>query len=290
MQSASAKVAPNIEATYGVTGDTAAGEISSAVESLKGVHVPINTQGSSSGHAVGDLGEQIVGRVLREKFPGRIYSPEDVLNAELRANVDVSATKREQLFGSTVSQVALTDRRNLARWSPETPFVKGQHDTADLIFFAPGHARVLDGQYALLDVKTTNLDKNSQPPNIISAKKLYRIAEEALATGSVPFDLTYVFVGHRGATSGTLSIANSRVVSMFKIAAPLYINWGAGAQIQFHASDVDQDFEATPLEWCRHFLTTFIDSEAADVGKRTAKHLRNKERVAQLLTQPQTLF
>ena len=38
----------------------------------------------------------------------------------------------------------------------------------------------------------------------------------------------------------------------------LYINWAAAMQIQFHVSELDQDFSADIYEWSQRYLKHFV--------------------------------
>ena len=38
----------------------------------------------------------------------------------------------------------------------------------------------------------------------------------------------------------------------------LYINWAAGMQIQFHVSDLDQDFKGTIEEWVKTYIKHYL--------------------------------
>ena len=120
-----------------------------------------------------------------------------------------------------------------------------------------------NGFYNIIDVKTRNLEKNAQPPNIISAYKLtqmcaYMIENEEFDTISID----YIGVDWReDKQNGTLVCEAAQHVCLFKIAPDeLYINWAAALQVQFHPHNVSQSWQGSVEEWARGYLRHFVDS------------------------------
>lgn len=119
------------------------------------------------------------------------------------------------------------------------------------------------GFYNIIDVKTRNLGKNAQPPNIISAYKLaqmcaYMIENEEYDT----IGIDYIGIDWReDRKKGKLVCEDAQHVSLFRVTpSELYINWAAGLQIQFHPHLVDQSWKGSQEKWAREYLRHFVDS------------------------------
>ncbi len=160
-------------------------------------------------------------------------------------------------------------------WTPGSEFEEKQNDTAESIIFPDTQPTLEFGGAVLIDVKTVNLDRRGQPPNIMSAGKLAESLELALASGRVPFDILYVGIAWR-ATESELIAEEVAVKSLFRVAANLYINWVAAQQIQFHPLEIDQGFVGTREAWAQKFLTTFVQSLDSRITRQIA--LRDRYR------------
>ena len=131
-----------------------------------------------------------------------------------------------------------------------------EEDTADILYYEPGF-------YNIIDVKTRNLEKNAQPPNIISAYKLaqtcaYMLENEEFDT----IRIDYIGVDWReDKATNKLVCEDAQHASLFKVTpSELYINWAAGLQVQFHPHSVDQSWDGTMADWARAYLRHFVAS------------------------------
>ena len=124
------------------------------------------------------------------------------------------------------------------------------------------------GFYDIIDVKTRNVSKSAQAPNIISAYKLAKMC--ALMIDNEEYEnvnIDYVEIDwiEQG---GNLKCIDAHHGELFK-ANPkeLYINWAAAMQLQFHVSELDQTWKATMEEWARYYLKIFVTSAEARCQK-----------------------
>lgn len=86
----------------------------------------------------------------------------------------ISFEARQALFNSPTVLFLLSRGKNATgKWSIENPFDEKQNDTADILV-------VKDNFYEIIDIKTRNLSKSAQPPNIISAYKLAQVCAKML--------------------------------------------------------------------------------------------------------------
>jgi type II restriction enzyme len=123
--------------------------------------------GTLSGHAAGEPFEKCVYGVLREIYPNKIFKQHEFLNdLYLKHPKHLTRQDKYALIDSPTAQFLLCrGKEATSKWSPENLFEEKQNDTADILYYEPGF-------YNIIDVKTHNMGKNSQTPNIISAYKL----------------------------------------------------------------------------------------------------------------------
>ena len=97
------------------------------------------------------------------------------LNDLYKKNPDVIGHEaRYELFNSPSVMFLLSRGKNATdQWSLENPFDEKQNDTADILV-------VKDNFYEIIDIKTRNISKSAQPPNIISAYKLAQVCAKML--------------------------------------------------------------------------------------------------------------
>ena len=101
--------------------------------------------------------------------------PFATLNFLFTKNLDAkSRAEKEQLFDSPTVLFLLSRGKNATdKWSTENLFEEKQNDTADILV-------VKDGKYEIIDIKTRNISKYAQAPNIISAYKLAQLCAKIL--------------------------------------------------------------------------------------------------------------
>jgi len=263
------EVIPTGASGYGVVGREAVFELEPALAGVAGKKLRVGA-GGHAGHAGGSLVEEAVRVALSKKLGGRVRRQHEVINELLEANEDVTGkTAREALLGGSAARAALGGR-DLSKWSAGTPFEESQSDTADAILFAGDEIDMSDNAYALLDVKSGDLAKAGQAPNVISANKLFRICLGAVEAGAMPFDIVYIGVGYR-VSGNRLVLDKPRAISLFSINEDVYINWASANQLQFHPLEVDQDYKGTPLQWADRFIGSYVSAKEEHARKLVGK-------------------
>ncbi|MDO5357205.1 MAG: HincII family type II restriction endonuclease, partial [Conchiformibius sp.] len=151
------------------------------------------------------------------------------------------------------------------KWSQTNLFEEKQNDTADIV-------QIDNGVYELLDVKTRNISKKAQAPNIISAYKLAQVCAKMLDNEEFDvFSINYLEVDWR-LQNNQLICQDLHYSELFKAnPASLYINWAAAMQIQFHVCDLDQNFTLSRKDWTKQYLYHFVNQ-----AKRRANDMIDK--------------
>jgi hypothetical protein len=253
-------------------------DLANLTREVVGQSIP-RPRGALAGHNTGTPVEELLRVRLGDAFPGRIWRQHDVLNAVLSNSPEaVSATRRKRLFGRESTQDLLCSGRSLRKWSLASPFGESQSDTADFILFDGELCALEPGRYDLLDAKSVNLEHTSQPPNIISAAKLFRAMVHSVAEGAVACDIIYLAIGYQP-TKSTLDCTDARAISLFKIDQLPYINWTAGSQIQFDPFEVDQEFRGSPLQWADRFVDYYNDKHALKISRDRDRLREDRQRV-----------
>lgn len=237
---------------------------------LSGMTVPRPNkagQGTLSGHAAGEPFEKSVYQRLKASYPGKIYKQHEYLNELFLKNPQAGTVKeRYALFNSHTVFFLLNRGENATKaWSPQSLFEERQNDTADMLFYS-------DDYYDLIDVKTRNIGKDAQSPNIISAYKLARTCAYMLDHREFDiFDIHYIEIDWVE-SNNTLTGTDVHYADLFK-ANPdtLYINWAAAMQIQFHVCELDQSWNDSREAWARKYLAAFTASAQRRCDKMQAQ-------------------
>lgn len=234
-------------------------KFSHLVDLMKGRYVERPNKASNgtlSGHAAGEPFEKLVYHELKRMYPNRIYKQYEYLNdIYLKHPKHITLEQRRALFDSPTALFLLSRGDSATKaWSPENIFAEKQDDTADILFCD-------NNIYDIIDVKTRNCSKKAQAPNIISAYKLANMCARMLDNeefDNIRIDYVEIDWVEEGEC---LKCINAHHGDLFK-ANPeeLYINWAAAMQIQFHVSDLDQNWSGTQEEWARHYLKVFVQS------------------------------
>jgi type II restriction enzyme len=246
---------------------------------VKGTTVPKPLSGTLSGHAAGEPFDKHVYREIKKQFPKETFRQYEYLNDLFSKNPDVIGFEaRQDLFNSPTVLFLLSRGKNATdKWSIENPFEEKQNDTADILV-------VKKNFYELIDIKTRNISKSAQPPNIISAYKLAQLCAKMIDNNEFDnftinyFEIDWLLEGDKlvckDAHFGCLFNANPE---------NLYINWAAAMQIQFHVCDLDQSFKGTRKEWAKAYLKHFVsqakkraDDMITKFVKPFEKYLRDK--------------
>ena len=232
---------------------------SSIVKEIKGCTVERpnkRSSGTLSGHAAGEPFEKKVYQLLKLKYKGSIFKQYEYLNdLFLKHPKAISAEDRLNLFNSPTAMYLLSRGTSATeKWNPEHIFEERQNDTADILYYA-------DNRYNLIDVKTRNVSKSAQPPNIISSYKLAKACatmidnEEYDTIGINYIEIDWIEDGDN------LRCTDAHHADLFKTNPDtLYINWAAGMQIQFHVADLNQSWIGDRETWARHYIKVFVES------------------------------
>jgi type II restriction enzyme len=224
------------------------------IKRIKGTSVAKPISGTLSGHAAGEPFDKHVYAAIKEQFSKNTFRQYEYLNDLYSKNPDIIGfDARQELFNSPTVLFLLSRGKNATdKWSIENPFEEKQNDTADILV-------VKDKFYELIDIKTRNISKSAQPPNIISAYKLAQLCAKMLDNREFDnFTINYFEIDWllendklicKDAHFGCLFNANP---------ADLYINWAAAMQIQFHVCDLDQTFNGTREQWAKKYLKHFV--------------------------------
>ena len=224
------------------------------IKNVKGTFVQKPHSGTLSGHSAGEPFDKHVYNEIKKQLPFNTYRQYEFLNDLYSKHATIIGVEARQALFDSPSVLFLLSRGKEAtkKWSLENPFDEKQDDTADILV-------VKDNFYEVIDIKTRNLSKTAQAPNIISAFKLAQLC--AIMIDNKEFDnlsINYFEVDWL-LEQDKLVCKDAQFVSLFKsIPENLYINWAAAMQIQFHVCNLDQDFKDTIETWTRSYLKHFI--------------------------------
>ncbi len=227
------------------------------------------TAGTLSGHAAGEPFEKSVYSHLKATYPNDIFKQYEFLNdLYLKHPKVISIEDRHALLDSPTALFLLSRGDSATRaWSPQNIFEEKQNDTADIIYYS-------NGFYDLIDVKTRNINKNAQPPNIISAYKLAKTC--ACMLDNEDFDsvgINYVEIDWQE-QGDCLGCADAHYANLFKAnPTELYINWAAAMQIQFHVADLDQSWSESVERWSKEYIRMFVDSAQRRCNKMREEYI-----------------
>jgi type II restriction enzyme len=230
-------------------------DFDSLSKEVLGLSVPKPTSGTLSGHAAGEPFDKAVYAKLLEKYPDLIFRQYEYLNFLYSSHLDaVGTAAKNKLFNSPTVLFLLSRGKNATdKWSISNPFEEKQNDTADIL-------AVKDDFFNLIDVKTRNMSKKAQPPNIISSYKLAQLCATMLDNEDFnSFTIDYFEVDWRLAGEH-LVCENAHYANLFQATpSTLYINWAAAMQIQFHVDECDQTFQGCGKEWAKAYLRHFVE-------------------------------
>lgn len=221
---------------------------------LVGTTVPKPLSGTLSGHAAGEPFDKHAYRFIKERYAGKTFRQYEFLNKLYSDNPKaVSVADRWDLITIPAISFLLNRGKDATEeWSTSNLFVEKQNDTADILVIEKDF-------FNLIDVKTYNVARNGQPPNIISAYKVAKMCALMLDTGNFDsHDISYVGITWE-IDGDNLKCTRASVKELFKTdPARLYINWAAAMQIQFHVEALDQSYGGTVEQWCKDYLRTFV--------------------------------
>ncbi|MCQ2976227.1 MAG: HincII family type II restriction endonuclease [Bacteroidales bacterium] len=233
-----------------------------------------NTNGTLSGHAAGEPFEKNVYHYLKDKYPQNIYKQYEFLNdLYLKNPLKITAEQRYALFDSPTILFLLSRGKDATeKWDPLNIFEEKQNDTADILFHKNGY-------FELIDVKTRNLSKNAQAPNIISSYKLAQACSIMIDNNEFnTFSLNYIEIDWVDSQQ-ILTCKNAHHANIFKSnPEDLYINWAAAMQIQFHVCDIRQNWEDSPKDWAYCYIRNFVYSAKHRCDEMLQKYVKPFEK------------
>lgn len=239
-------------------------------KNIIGTSVPKPLSGTLSGHAAGEPFDKHVYDEIKKQFPKNTFRQYEYLNDLYSKHPEVIGFEaRQALFDSPTVLFLLSRGKNATdKWSIQNPFEEKQNDTADILV-------VKDNFYEIIDIKTRNMAKSAQPPNIISSFKLAQVCAKMLDNEEFEqFTINYFEVEWL-LHADELICKNAHFACLFKaIPEKLYINWAAAMQIQFHVSELDQSFEGTMESWAKSYIKHFVQQakkRADDMIERVVK-------------------
>jgi type II restriction enzyme len=210
--------------------------------------------GEMAGHSAGEPFDKHVYKLIKETFPNETFRQYEYLNYLYTKHIDkVGLEARATLFDSPTVMFLLSRGKNATdKWSIDNPFEEKQNDTADILV-------VKNNFFEIIDIKTRNLSKKAQAPNIISAYKLAQVCAKMIDNKEFDKFIIEYFQVDWLLEDEKLVCKNAYNVSLFK-ARPedLYINWAAAMQIQFHVSDLEQNYDKNLETWAHEYLKHFV--------------------------------
>jgi Restriction endonuclease HincII len=219
-----------------------------------GTSVPKPVSGTLSGHAAGEPFDKHVYNEIKKQFPNNTFRQYEYLNDLYTQNSEIIGyAAREKLFKSPSVHFLLARGKDVTnKWSSENPFDEKQNDTADILV-------VKNDFYEIIDIKTRNLSKSAQAPNIISSYKLAQVCAKMLDNKEFDnFTINYFEIDWE-LEKDKLVCKDAHFASLFKSnPTDLYINWAAAMQIQFHVCDLDQVFTGSIEDWVKTYLKHFV--------------------------------
>lgn len=224
------------------------------INQMVGVTIPRPLSGTLSGHAAGEPFDKEVYTKIKMELPHNTFRQFEYLNDLFSKNPTVIGfSGRQQLFNSpTVLFLLMRGKEATDKWSVSNPFDEKQNDTADILV-------VDEDFYEIIDVKTRNIDKSAQAPNIISAYKLAQVCGKMIDNQEFDkFTINYIEIDWK-LQDDKLVCQNAHFASLFKSNPnDLYINWAAAMQIQFHVRDLQQNFNGDVEMWAKEYLKHFV--------------------------------
>ncbi|MHB8192944.1 MAG: HincII family type II restriction endonuclease [Bellilinea sp.] len=229
-------------------------DLSSLATKVIGVSISKNSLGTLSGHAAGEPFDKYVHKYIAEIYPNKTYRQFEYLNQLYLAHPDALSAKQRYKLIPSKPLAYLLNRGIKAtnNWTPTDQFEEKQNDTADILV-------VKDNVLNIIDVKTFNVNKKGQPPNIISSYKLAHLCKKMLENEEFDtINIIYILINWELIDEKLISTGIC-IKELFK-ATPenLYINWAAALQIQFHVDKLDQNYHSNIKEWCKRYLTYFV--------------------------------
>lgn len=222
-------------------------------KNILGCKIPKPLSGTISGHAAGEPFDKFVFSEIKKNY-SNTYRQFEFLNDLYLKNLGCQTFEDRQKLISSKSLRFLLNRGVKATkdWTSQKQFHEKQNDTADIIVLS-------DNFLEIIDIKTKNLSKDAQPPNIISSYKLAKACALVLENNEFE-DFSIRYFGLDWILENDFLICKDiHFADLFR-ANPekLYINWAAAMQIQFKVEDLDQSFDENLKEWAILYLKHYV--------------------------------
>ena len=244
------------------------------IKKIKGSSVLKPLSGTLSGHAAGEPFDKHVYNEIKKQLPKNTFRQYEYLNDLYSKNAKtIGFEARQALFNSPTVLFLLSRGKNATdKWSMENLFDEKQNDTADILV-------VKDNFYEIIDIKTRNLSKSAQAPNIISAYKLAQVCAKMIDNEEFNnFTINYFEIDW-DLENEKLICKDAHFVNLFKSNPDsLYINWAAAMQLQFHVCDLDQEFKGSMEDWAKAYLKHFVTQAKKRANDMIAKFVKPFEK------------
>lgn len=221
------------------------------------VKIPISV-GKIAGHVAAEPFDKMAYSLLKQKYPDNTYRQYEYLNYlfSKTPNAKTNEQRCNLIKNKTVRLLLKRGKKVTEQWSHSNPFEEKQDDSADVVLTD-------DRYFKIIDVKTRDISKKGQPPNIISALKLAKVCADMIDNSEFNcFDIIYLGIDWElNKTTNELTCKKAFLKELFKSQpANLYINWAAALQIQFHVENLDQTFNGSIEDWSYTYLKHYVDS------------------------------
>ena len=193
--------------------------------------------------------EKYVFTEIKKQFNESVYTQNEYLNFLYTNKTDKKIVEAKQnLFNNPTVYYLLNQKVE----EVESSFEEVLDDRAYILVLK-------DNFYEIIDIKTRNLSKSAQAPNIISAFKLAQVCAKMIDNKEFDnFSINYFEIDWI-LENENLVCKDAHFASLFKCnPSSLYINWAAAMQLQFHVCDLDQEFEGSREEWAISYLKHFV--------------------------------
>ena len=222
-------------------------------KNIIGTAIPKPILGTLSGHAAGEPFDKLVYKEIKNKYPKHTFRQYEYLNDLYSKNPQIIGhAARYALFDSPTVMFLLSRGKNVTdKWTSQNIFEEKQNDTADILV-------VKNDFYEIIDIKTRNISKSAQAPNIISSYKLAQVCAKMIDNEEFSkFSLNYFGLDWL-LKDDKLVCQKTHYANLF-LANPtdLYINWAAAMQIQFDVSNLDQNYKQDNKQWAKEHLKHF---------------------------------
>lgn len=222
-------------------------------QTLKGKMIN-KPSGQLSGHSVGTPIENTVYDEFRLIHKENSYKQYEFLNAMFSSKISKNlAQDTQKVFeNKPACFLLLRGESAMKKFSLDNPFTEKQNDTADIIYFN-------GDTVVFIDVKSKNLNKTAQPPNIISGYKLAKLCDIMLNEENFESVRIFYIVISWNTTENHIKFKDISTIDLFKCQpSDLYINFTAGTQIQVDFTKMTTNYALDTRAWCLDYIRHYV--------------------------------